>query len=95
MATANIEVIHEVRADLNPGDWTLCLQWGVWHYDDGGEEFGYRFIYLDPDGNYRPQRGQARIPDAATMILLIQRATQAAWFVGCEHGTPSVNTPQR
>jgi len=46
---------------------------------------GYRFIWRDPDGNLRPQRGQAVIHSAAQMFRLINEAIQEGWFITCEN----------
>jgi hypothetical protein len=84
---ADFEIFHEVTQNPS-GDqnsWTLCFQWGSYNYDDGSpSELGYRFIWRRPDGHLQPARAQARIPSAAVMLTLIQRATEAGWFITCE-----------
>ena len=81
---ANVEIIHEVR-ESGP-DWNLCFQWCRYRYDDGSpDEMGYRFIWRDPDGNLRPQRGQAVIHSAAQMFRLINLAIQDGWFITAEN----------
>jgi hypothetical protein len=80
---ANFQVIHEVTDNL--GDSALCLQWGILHFGRGSpSEPGYRFIWRDPQDHQKPFRGQARIPSAASMFRLIQRAIEAGWFITCE-----------
>lgn len=80
---ANVEIIHEVR-EGGP-DWNLSFQWCRYHYDDASpDEMGYRFIWRDPDGNLRSQRGQACIQSAAQMFRLISLAIQDGWFITAE-----------
>jgi len=76
--------IKEEVALGKDGDWKLCFQWGIYNYDDGGSETGYRFIWRRPDGSLQAARGQARIPSAADMFELIQKATTAGWFIKVE-----------
>jgi len=80
---SNVQVIHSVGEQF--GDCELLFQWCEYHYDDGSPaERGYRFIWRGPDGNLRPQRGQARIPDAAVLLRLLSRASADGWFVAAE-----------
>lgn len=81
---AKIEVLEEVPTKAETGEWTLCFQWGVWHYDDSSSQDGYRFIWRDKENKLRPQRGQARIPDAARMLDLMGQAADEGWFVTAE-----------
>ena len=80
---ADVEIIHEVRE--NNRGWNLCFQWCRYNYDDGSPaQMGYRFIWRDPENNLRPQRGQARIPNAARMFNLIHLAVRDGWFITAE-----------
>ena len=83
---SEVKVHHEVRGEPREGS-QLCFQWVTYTFEDGSQENGYRFIWRRPDGTMRPTRGQARIPSAADLFDLLQRATQAGWFVAAE--TPS------
>ena len=66
-------------------DWDLCFQWVTYDYDDGGSsENGYRFIWRRPDGSLQPARGQARIPSGADLLKLLNKATEAGWFIRIE-----------
>ncbi len=78
--TANVEVLNEVPENETIGEWTLFFQKCIYHYDDGSEDHGYRFIWKDPDGKLRPQRGQARIPDKKALDELITQAIKAGWW---------------
>lgn len=81
---STVEVIHEVSEHFDSG-WRLLFQWVKYVYDDGSQpEWGYRFIWQDPEGKLRPQRGQARIPDAAVLLRLLAAASAAHWFVAAE-----------
>lgn len=78
---------YKIKEEVGIGeerDWKLCFQWGTYHYDDDEQENGYRFIWRRPDGSLQAARGQARIPSAATMFELIQKATEAGWFIHVE-----------
>jgi len=80
---ANVEKREEVELG-NEGEYRLCFQWAEYQYDDGSSECGYRFIWKDPDGNLMPHRGQARIPDAKDLLLLLSKAAEEGWFGSCE-----------
>ena len=85
MPEARFEITHEVTTDAAPDEWMLCFQWGAYHYDSGGSQMGYRFIWRRPNGrNLQPARAQARIPSAAVLLTLLQRAAEAGWFITCE-----------
>ncbi len=84
----NIPIIHEVTHG-NPDEWALCFQWVRYNFDDQPPRPGYRFIWRDEQGRLQPERGQARIPSAAELFLLIQLATEAGWFITCERETTS------
>ncbi len=75
---------HEEVFIGEPADWQLCFQYVTYNYDDGNREQGYRFIYRKPDGRMQGARGQARIPDAASLQRLIAKATKAGWYVRAE-----------
>lgn len=79
MASAWVKPHNEVQHDAD-GGWKLCFQRVTYHYDDGRNENGYRFIWKDDDGNLRPTRGQARIPNAAVLRRLISKAEATEWF---------------
>jgi len=80
MATANVEIHHEVT-DGPDGEWRLCFQSVTYHYDDGSEDHeGYRFIWRRPDGSLQAARGQARIPDAGALHRLVKASQDAGWF---------------
>ena len=76
---AHIEQHEEVSEPVIDG-WVLYFQRGTWHLDDGRTEEGYRFIYRRPNGTLQAARGQARIPDAATLQRLIDKAKAAGWY---------------
>jgi len=72
----NVEVVNEVQNDSG-----LCFQYCKWHWDGKPVSEGYRFIWRDNlTGNLKPQRGQAYIPDAATMFDLIAAALRKGWL---------------
>lgn len=75
-----IEILEEVTTEYGPRKWNLCFQKCIYHYENGEDEKGYRFIWRDENGNLRPQRGQARIPDKDTLKDLINEAKKAGWF---------------
>ena len=85
MAKAWVECLEEVRdPEGEDGEWRLCFQWAQYHFDDGHKQLGYRFIWRKPNGNLQAARGQARIPDAASMFRLIHAAVQEGWFIRIE-----------
>jgi hypothetical protein len=74
-----IKVLHEAKIKQNTG-YTLCFQWGECRYPPTKEvEHGYRFIYRDPAGNLRPQRGQARLPSLKLIRKLLETAEEEGW----------------
>lgn len=75
---------HEEVSIGEPGDWRLCFQYVTYNYDKGSPEQGYRFIYRKPDGRLQGARGQARIPDAASLHRLIAKAAKAGWYIRAE-----------
>lgn len=72
--------VHDEVIDGDTSDWHLCFQSCTYHYDDGSQEDGYRFIWRTAEGRLQPARGQARIPDAATLERLITAARAAGWL---------------
>lgn len=71
----HIEMLEEVRKD------GLCFQHCRWHWDDNDPTEGYRFIWREEtSGNLKPSRGQAYIPDAATILDLLSQAMKAGWL---------------
>jgi len=83
---ARVKIKNEVRLseiDKEPFDsetqWDLCLQLGLYVYDDDDEEYGYRFIYRKKGGNIQPARGGARIPSLEVAERLIQEARNRGW----------------
>lgn len=76
---ARIKVHNEVR-DGYTADWNLCFQFCTYNYDDRSQEDGYRIIWRTPEGKLQPVRGQARIPDAATLNRLIRSAESQGWL---------------
>ena len=84
MARASVEQLREVRVGT-PGDWCLCFQWVRYKYDDAAPpQMGYRFIWRRPNGSLQAAMGQARIPCASDMYKLIEKATEAGWFIKVE-----------
>ena len=77
------EIIHEVSNGAE-NTWRLCFQYGIYHYENGSNEKGYRFIWRKPDNTLQPARGQARIPNAEELMKLITLATKEKWFIKCE-----------
>jgi hypothetical protein len=81
---ARVQVINETTLDTNPGpnDWTLWYQWCRYLYDDGGMDYGYRFIWRRPQsegGSLQAARGQARLPSAMVQEKLHQKAKASGW----------------
>jgi hypothetical protein len=79
----NVTVIHEVWTDTVGAQ--LGLQWCQYAYPTL-PQYGYRFIWRDEQGQMYPELGSALIPRAAWMLELIQKATEAGWFVTVELG---------
>jgi hypothetical protein len=74
--------IHNEVSDRPIGhdEWCLCFQRCTYNYDDGTTDDGFRFIWRRPNTNLQAARGQARIPDAATLYKLINKAHAKGWF---------------
>jgi hypothetical protein len=77
---SNIKIIKEVPKKLKINNWNLCFQWCQYFYDNGTNEYGYRFIWRDENNKLKPQRGQARIPSFAEMQDLLDEAKMDGWL---------------
>lgn len=77
---AYVEIISEVPQVRKPDNWNLCFQKVTYHYDDGEEEDGYRFIWRRPNGKLQAARGQARIESLGQMEDLIVQAKSEGFF---------------
>lgn len=78
---SRFEVQNEVKhPESFGGGWQLCFQAGTYHHDDGEIETGFRFIWRDPAGKMRPQRGQARIPSREHLEHLTSLAEREGWY---------------
>lgn len=77
---AYVKIKAEVPGKLIENDWNLCFQKVTYHYDDGGEEDGFRFIWRRPNGNLQAARGQARIESLEQMMALIEEAKESKLF---------------
>lgn len=75
-----VDVIKEVPKNIKEPDWKLCFQWCKYNYDNGTNEFGYRFIWRDDKNHLKPQRGQARIPSIIEMQNLLDEAKNDGWL---------------
>lgn len=73
-----IQVVNETPSRHN-GQWQLRLQWCRYLHADGTMQYGYRFIWLRPDGSLQATRGQARIPSFATARHLFDQAKSEGW----------------
>ena len=81
----NVTVLESVKSHDREGEWNLLFQWVRYNYDDGSpHHLGYRFIWQRDNGKLQAARGQARIPTAENLLLLVHRATEAGWFVSVE-----------
>lgn len=76
--STRIVVMNEVNKKYPQWNSELCFQRAVYAYDKD-PEMGYRFIWRN-DGKLLAHRGQARIPDKATLLELIDRAEKAGWL---------------
>ena len=76
---ARVGVIKEaVRG--NPDEWKICFQWCQYLYDEGGSEYGFRFIWRRPKSNHlQGARGQARIPSVKVIRDFIKQAEDEGW----------------
>lgn len=82
---SRVNIIKEVPKNINFPDWKLCFQWCEYVYEDGTNEFGYRFIWRDDINHLRPQRGQARIPSFMEMQILLDEARKDGWLETIEN----------
>ena len=73
-----VQIVRETRAG-KPGDWELCFQWCRYVPDDGDTEYGYRFIWRTPTGNYEATRGQALLPSIDEAKRLMDHAEAQGW----------------
>jgi hypothetical protein len=79
---ARVHVIHEVSTGdelQHAAGWYLCLQWCVYLLDDGGPQYGYRYIWRRPGGALQAARGQARIPSKRIQDYLWRKAEREGW----------------
>jgi hypothetical protein len=72
--------VHNETRDRRAGEWQLCFQQCTYYQDDGRIFKGYRFIWRDPEERMKPQRGQARIPNAKILRRLIAKAEDEGWL---------------
>ena len=80
---ASVEILEEVteaiaEAGIEEG-WHLCFQKCLYHLEEEVRP-GYRFIWRKPGGNLQAARGQARIPNAATLERLTSAAKNEGWY---------------
>jgi hypothetical protein len=83
-AMARVQVINQTTLNTTPepADWTLWFQWCRYIYDNGGMEYGYRFIWKRPQddgGSLQAARGQARIPSITMLERLVGQARASGW----------------
>jgi len=76
---ANFEIKNEVT-NGQEDDWCLYFQYGIYHYNDGTSEDGFRFIWRREDGSLQAARGQARIPSKKDLFELLAKASAEKWF---------------
>jgi hypothetical protein len=77
-AQTRIQVVNETPSK-HDGTWQLRLQWCRYLHADGGMQYGYRFIWLRPDGSLQATRGQARVPSFGTAQRLFDQAKSEGW----------------
>jgi len=73
-----ILVLDEVKSTSADG-FSLCFQKCVYKYPNNLDQPAYRFIYRDPQGRMRPQRGQAAIPNFRVLKSLLKKAEVKSW----------------
>lgn len=78
MANAYVTILHETKQSMD-SEWSLCFQHCQYHYDNGGVQEGYRFIWRRPDGTLQAARGQARLPSVSIILKLISIALSEGW----------------
>lgn len=76
---ARVQIINQTGKSMGDDGWKLELQWCRYLLDNGGMQYGYRFIWIRPDGSLQAARGQARIPSINIALELIQQAKDAGW----------------
>jgi hypothetical protein len=79
----DVVVIHEVWTETVGAQ--LGLQWCRYSFPHR-PLYGYRFVWRDEEGRLLSELGPALIPRAAWIFELIQKATDAGWFVSAELG---------
>jgi len=81
----SMTVIHEVWTE------TIGAQFGLqWcRYSDSLPLYGYRFVWRGDGGCAQQDDAPILIPRAGWMFELIQKATDAGWFVTVEKGVGS------
>ena len=77
---AYVKIHRQVPENAYSGGWTLCFQKVTYHYEDGGTQDGFRFIWRRPDGSLQAARGQARIETYEQMMALINQAKEDGVF---------------
>lgn len=75
---ARVRVIKEIKSG-HPDDWRLCFQWCQYLFDDGGSEYGFRFIWRKENGHLQGARGQARIPSVKVIERFLKQAKKEGW----------------
>ena len=78
----NVTVIHEVWTDTIGAQ--LGLQWCRYPFPSSAL-YGYRFVWRDDQGRVLPE-GTLPITRFAFVFELLQKATDAGWFVTAELG---------
>ena len=78
---AHVKIHRQVSENTNSGVWTLCFQKVTYHYDDGGTQDGFRFIWRRPDGSLQAASGQARIESYEQMMALINQSKEEGFFL--------------
>lgn len=73
-----VEIIHEAEIGKE-GEYILCFHYCKFDYGDGNSEYGYRFMWRDPEGHLLPVRGQTRIPSIAYIKKLVAEAEKNGW----------------
>ena len=76
---ARVDVVREVRQEMEDRQCRLCCQWSRYRYDDDSIEYGYRFVWRREDGSLQAARGQARIPSLEDARELMEQASAAGW----------------
>jgi hypothetical protein len=89
---AHFDIAREVMYEpANSGGWRLCFQYGMYEYDPEQNtalprDAGFRFIWRRPPevpgerGHLQGARGQARLPDAKAITILLGKAAEAGWY---------------